>query len=147
MRPHRLLPIFVSAALALCAVTQTAQSAAVTSSAPVIHETFALLACPSKPKTTLQIEGCAEHRVVAIDKTIDALSVNIFAKLRSAGRRAYAEASADWLTYRNTECDAEASIYDGGSIQPVDYADCLIAIDRSHVGELRAMLVALSPAG
>ncbi len=147
MRLHRILLAACGAAsLALCA-WPASQSAAASLSAPVIHEKFTLLACPSKPRTTIQIEGCAEHRVVAIDRTIDGLNVKVFAKLSKSGRGEFIATNADWLTYRDAACTTEASIYSGGSVQPIAYANCLISIDGSHVAELKRMLVALSPGG
>ena len=113
----------------------------------MVHEHFTLLPCPKNPRTTLQIEGCAEHRVLSIDRTIDALNAKAFARLGTAGRLAFTRAAADWLSYRDAECTSEASIYAGGSIQPVAYANCLVSIDSSHVRELHSALVALSPAG
>jgi uncharacterized protein YecT (DUF1311 family) len=148
MRLHRFLAAGCgAAALALSFVAPVSAGAASSPSAPVIHEDFTLLACPSTPRTTLQIEGCAEHKVIATDKTIDALNAKIFAKLNKLGRGTYVKTNTDWVNYRDAACTTEASIYSGGSIQPVAYANCLVAIDGSHVTELKAMLVALSPAG
>jgi uncharacterized protein YecT (DUF1311 family) len=146
MRLHRFLASGCgAAALALCFVAPVSAGAASSPSAPVIHEDFTVLACPSKPATTVQIEGCAEHKVIAIDKTIDALNAKIFAKLSKAGRGTFIKTNTDWVTYRDAACTTEASIYGGGSIQPVAYANCLVSIDGSHVTELKAMLVAVSP--
>ena len=147
MRLHRILLAACGAAsFALCA-GPASQSAAASLSAPTIREKFTLLPCPSKPTTTVQIEGCAEHRVVAIDRRIDALNVRVFAKLSKSGRGEFTMTNADWVQYRDSACATEASIYGGGSIQPVAYATCLASIDGSHVVELKRMLIALSPGG
>jgi len=148
MRLHRFLASGCgAAALALSFIAPASAGAASSPSAPVIHEDFTVLACPSKPSTTVQIDGCAEHKVIATDKTIDALNVKIFAKLSKTGRADYIKSNTDWVNYRDAACTTEASIYSGGSIQPVAYANCLVSIDGSHVIELKRMLVALSPAG
>jgi uncharacterized protein YecT (DUF1311 family) len=146
MRLHRILLACAAASLALCAGAAS-QSAAASLSAPVVHEKFTVLSCPSKPRTTLQLEGCAEHKVIATDKTIDSLNAKVFAKLRGAGQSAFVKTNADWLAYRDAACTTEASIYSGGSVQPIAYANCLVSIDGSHVAELKRMLIALSPAG
>lgn len=147
MRLHRYLVAGAAAAgLGLYALAPASAGAA-TSSAPVIHEDFTLLACPGKPRTTVQIEGCAEHRVVALDRAIDSLNAKAFAKLGKSGRTAFTAATTAWVAYRNESCAAQSSIYHGGSIQPVAYANCLVSIDRSHVTELKTMLAALEPAG
>ena len=148
MRLHRFLASGCgAAALAFSFIAPASAGAASSPSAPVIHEDFTVLACPSKPSTTVQIEGCAEHKVIATDKTIDALNVKIFSRLSKAGRADYIKTNTNWVNYRDAACTTESSIYSGGSIQPVAYANCLVAIDGSHVSELKAMLVALSPAG
>jgi uncharacterized protein YecT (DUF1311 family) len=136
-----------AAALALSVIAPASAGAASSPSAPVIHEQFTLLACPQKPTTTVQIEGCAEHKIVATDKTIDALNAKIFTKLTKTGRADFIATNTDWVKYRNAACAAEASIYSGGTIQPVAYADCLVSIDASHVTELKTMVLALSPEG
>lgn len=145
MRPHRYLAS--GGAAAGLALGVLAPAAAAVTSAPVIHESFTRLACPSKPRTTLQIEGCAEHRVLALDRTIDSLNARVFATLSRSGRAVFVRANTAWVSYRNGECTAQASIYRGGSIQPVAYVNCLVSIDGSHVSELKAMLTALEPAG
>ena len=135
-----------AAALALSSVLP-AVSAAATHGAPVVHEKFTVLACPAKPRTTVQLEGCAEHRVLAADRSINTLNAKVFAKLGRAGRATFTKANADWVTYRNSACTAQASIYSGGSLQPVVYASCLASIDGSHASELKRMLTSLIPAG
>lgn len=148
MRLHRLLAAGCgAAALAVAAAPPPAATASSGPSAPVIHERFTLLPCPHRPRTTLQLEGCAEHRVLARDHAIDALNAKVDAKLRGTARAQFAAAAASWLSYRNGTCTAEASIYAGGSVQPIAYANCLASIDSSHIGELRLVLRALSPAG
>jgi uncharacterized protein YecT (DUF1311 family) len=134
-------------ALALGVAALPSAAAASTSSAPVIHESFTLLPCPKKPSSTVQIEGCAEHRVVALDKGIDSLNARVFGRLHRSGRASFAKAASEWVSYRNDSCTAQASIYSGGTIQPVAYADCLVSIDSSHLSELKSMLTALEPAG
>jgi uncharacterized protein YecT (DUF1311 family) len=148
MRLHRFLATGCgAAALALSFIAPASAGAASSASAPVVHEQFTLLACPSKPSTTVQIEGCAEHKVIALDTKIDALNATIFSKLTKAGRPEFIATNSDWVKYRNQACTAEASVYSGGTIQPIVYANCLIAIDGTHLTELKAMLLSLSPEG
>ena len=148
MRLNRLLPAGCGAAvLALCSAAPALAGGASKPSAPVIHEKFTPLGCPGKPMTTLQIEGCAEHKVLAIDKTIDGLAAKVFARLKGSSRATFVAASGDWLQYRNAACAAEASIYNGGSVQPVAYANCLVSLDGSHVSDLKHILLTVSLGG
>jgi uncharacterized protein YecT (DUF1311 family) len=148
MRLHRFLVTGCgAAALALCLIAPESAGAASAASAPVVHERFTLLPSPPRPSTTLQIEGCAEHKILALDKKIDALNAQIYAKLTRTGRSDFIATNTDWVAYRNEACTAEASIYSGGTIQPIVYANCEVSIDGTHVTELKAVMLSLSPEG
>lgn len=43
-----------------------------------------------------------------------------------------------WEAYRDAQCDAEYSLYGGGSGGPAARAACLLRTTRQHIGELRA---------
>jgi len=133
-----------AAALAL-GLTALAVSSAVaaTPSSLTIRESFQALPCPHKARTTVEMEGCYEHQVLAKDRTIDALNGRIYAKLSAAGRREFIVSNADWVKYRNQACVSAASVYSGGSAHPVAYADCLSFMDGSHVSELKTLLAAI----
>jgi uncharacterized protein YecT (DUF1311 family) len=108
---------------------------------PVIHEPFTPLACPKSPNTTRELEGCAEARVIATDRTIDNRAKQVFASLRTpAARQAFVTSEGLWLRYRRSSCKAEASFYDGGSIQPSQYLQCEVGRNLDHVADLAAML-------
>lgn len=108
---------------------------------PVISESFTLLPCPAKPKTTLDFEGCAEHRIVRSDRAINAEVRTIFALLerrrsRSAQVR-FVRGERAWLVYRRTVCASRADVYEGGSESPVVFANCEVGINAAHLKELR----------
>lgn len=42
-----------------------------------------------------------------------------------------------WLRYRKTNCDAEASIYEGGTIQPLIELRCMARVTRERAAELK----------
>jgi uncharacterized protein YecT (DUF1311 family) len=92
---------------------------------PVIHERFTLLPCPSNPQSTLDYEGCAEHRIVRLDKQIDGVSKTIFARLGDdAARRDYIAAQTAWLKYRQADCQSVSDKYQGGTEAGVLAAQC-----------------------
>lgn len=106
---------------------------------PKIRERFTLLPCPRKGRargTTLGIEGCYEHEIVRTDAKITARSRRIFAALTPAGRKAFARAERAWLAHRESFCTARASIYAGGSAQPLVFAACVVRMNRAHLDRL-----------
>jgi uncharacterized protein YecT (DUF1311 family) len=108
---------------------------------PVVSESFTLLPCSAKPKTTLDFEGCAEHRIVRSDRAINAQVKTIFSLLqRNRSRSAqvrFVRGEGAWLVYRRTLCASRADVYEGGSESQVVFADCEAGINAAHLKELR----------
>jgi uncharacterized protein YecT (DUF1311 family) len=108
---------------------------------PVISESFTLLPCPAKPKTTLDSEGCAEHRIVRSDRAINAEVRTIFALLETRRSRSaqvrFVRGERAWLVYRRTVCASRADVYEGGSEGPVVFAECEAGKNAVHLKELR----------
>ena len=127
---------FVSIAVALVA----AVSAQAAPAPPVIQEPFTLLPCPMHPETTVALEGCSEHAIVATDHQIDATVKKIFGLLKAPGARTtFVASERSWLRYRNGSCNAQSSFYASGTAQPVAYAECLLQRNRSHLVDLAAL--------
>ena len=131
----------VTTLAAVVAVAASSAVAAAASGPPVIKEAFTVLPCPAKPKTTLDLEGCAEKALLASDKKIDAQVKAIWNQLSSAKARAsFASGERSWLAYRRSNCAGEASRYAGGSLEPVVYAQCEVTRNTTHLAELGTML-------
>ena len=110
---------------------------------PVIHEQFTLLPCPKNPGTTLEIEGCYEHQIVATDHKIDAKARAIFFKLAPSERAGFVRGEREWLGYRRDTCAAEASKYAGGTLATVVDASCQAARNTTHLADLSELLKTL----
>jgi uncharacterized protein YecT (DUF1311 family) len=136
--------------LAVCAVSAASISAAVAAAplaAPVIKEPFTLLPCPkgSAKDTTLGMEGCAEHRIVASDKQIDQLAKQIFGKLQdNAARRRFVAGETAWLAYRRASCNSRSDVYEGGSLAVVVFGTCEAGLNTQHIADLTAFRKALT---
>jgi uncharacterized protein YecT (DUF1311 family) len=105
----------------------------------VISEGFTLLPCPPEPKSTLDFEGCAEHKIVRSDRAINELVGVIFSRhLSAAGRRRFVPSERAWLTYRRSVCASRADIYEGGSAAGIVFAECVVAKNSAHLKDLRA---------
>jgi uncharacterized protein YecT (DUF1311 family) len=113
---------------------------------PVIHEPFAssLLPCPKKAYSTLDMEGCLEHQILASDRGINARARSIFFKLAPRERAGFARGEKEWLAYRKDTCTAEASKYAGGTAAPLLDASCQLARNKTHLADLTELLKTLS---
>ena len=123
------------AALAVVVLVMPAVSAALTP--PVIREPWTPLPCPAHPKSTIEIEGCLEKAIVRSDGRIDKHVRRIFALLRHRSDRvAFIQGERAWLRYRRRSCSAEASIYRGGSAEPVAFLSCEKRRNARHIADL-----------
>jgi uncharacterized protein YecT (DUF1311 family) len=145
MRPTPLLSLASVAAVALAsAAAGVAVADAAASPPPPIHEVFTPLPCTGSPanRTTIQLEGCAEQKILQSDKTIDTLNGEIFTALKSTsgGQTRFVAANTAWLKYRNAYCLAAASQFAGGTLAPVADANCTVTLNKQHVANLKIFL-------
>jgi uncharacterized protein YecT (DUF1311 family) len=119
------------------AVSLAAAGAAAASAPPVIREPFTLLPCPAHPRSTIELEGCREHALVASDRRVDARAAAIFRLLPTAApRAAFVRGERAWLGYRRASCSAQASVYAGGSLEPLAFLHCEAARNATHLLDL-----------
>ena len=105
---------------------------------PVITERFTLMPCPASPKSTLDFEGCAEHRILKSDRAINAVARKIFRQLATTTARArFVRAERAWLTYRRAACQSNADLFEGGSAAGIVFAECVAAKNGAHLRDLR----------
>ena len=143
MRIRRLLSVLLAGGC--CA----AAAAAGPPRPPVIHELFTLLPCPSSPSTrdtTIGIEGCREHMIVASDGKIDALAKAIFVQLGdAASRRRLIAAEMAWFAYRQAFCASESDMFRGGSAAVDEFGGCAVSLNEQHVKDLTEFHKGLGP--
>ena len=136
-RRHALAALLTGALLLVAPLA--AGAAATPLSPPVIHESFTLLPCPAHPQSTLDYEGCAEHRIVHLDGRIDVVSRAIFGRLfDDAARRRFIAASKAWLAYRQADCTSMSDRYEGGTLAGLLAANCTAGRSADRLTELEA---------
>jgi uncharacterized protein YecT (DUF1311 family) len=114
-----------------------ASVAAAGNSSPVIREPWTPLPCPTHPNSTVEIEGCLERAVLQSDRRIDARAATIISLLRrQSDRAAFVEGEQAWLRYRRRSCSATASVYRGGSAEPVAFLRCEQNRNTRHLTDL-----------
>lgn len=113
---------------------------------PKLTEAFTLLPCPAHPKTTVEVEGCAEHQIVRLDRRIDAEAQALYdLKTDPMAKADFAKAQQAWVDYRRAECHSESDAYSGGSLEPVAFANCEVRINQERVRDLRELQGELNP--
>jgi uncharacterized protein YecT (DUF1311 family) len=107
---------------------------------PIIREPWTPVPCPAHPTATTEIEGCLEQAVTRSDRQINARAATIFRLIaRASDRAAFVEGEQLWLRYRRRSCSAAASVYRGGSAEPVAYLTCERSRNGRHLSDLIEM--------
>jgi uncharacterized protein YecT (DUF1311 family) len=89
------------------------------------------------PSSTIEIEGCLERDVVRSDRHIDIKAATVFRLIkREPDRDAFVSAEHSWLQYRRRSCSAAASVYHGGSAEPIAYLTCEKNRNAHHIADL-----------
>ncbi len=124
------LALILIATLALSACGSSPPSSSPARRAPVITEHFTRLACT--PSTTIGLEGCAEGRLLAGDRRLNAEVALLFSLVPRLQRTALVASQAAFLRYRRATCTTYSDVFQGGTIQPVEFADCEARLDTSQ---------------
>jgi uncharacterized protein YecT (DUF1311 family) len=110
--------------LALCGATDSAQG----SERPYC----------TKARSQMELNRCWVREA---DNANQRLAAALKSTLEKTAVRVQTEqAQAKWLDYRDAQCAAVAAIYEGGSMQPMQRAACLVRLTDQRIAELKAVL-------
>jgi uncharacterized protein YecT (DUF1311 family) len=118
-----------------------------------IAASLSLLCCPigakaqanAKPcshgHTQAALNACAADDFKVAEGRLKIVYEQLAAALADSSRqRALKEAHDGWVVFREKQCRFEASAFEGGSMQPMQYYACLAAATSSRAKELRVLL-------
>jgi uncharacterized protein YecT (DUF1311 family) len=124
-------------ALAVAVASASVSFAVAAVGPPVIREPWTPLRCPTHPSSTVEIEGCLERDVTRSDRRIDTKAATVFRLIKhQSDRVAFVSGEHSWLQYRRQSCSAAASVYRGGSAEPIAYLNCEKSRNARHLVEL-----------
>jgi uncharacterized protein YecT (DUF1311 family) len=89
------------------------------------------------PRGTIEINRCDQQEFETQDRLLNEVYQKVLAQLKSAGKTEEAtrerliSAQRLWIQFRNADCDARESVYDGGSVHTSVYLQCL----RDHTAQ------------
>jgi uncharacterized protein YecT (DUF1311 family) len=91
-------------------------------------------------KATVQMElnECANREFESWDGKLNTAYRAIFKDADPKGQVLLKAAEKSWISYRDNECAYETSSSEGGSIQPMEYSNCLTAKTRARIAELKS---------
>jgi uncharacterized protein YecT (DUF1311 family) len=95
-------------------------------------------ACPNA-RTQLDLNECADRQYKKADAELNRVYQQVVRASGGSDAKLKA-AQLAWLKFRDSECDYEASMYDGGSMRPMVYSFCLRDVTAARTGQLRDAL-------
>ena len=99
--------------------------------------------CAPEAQRSSQLMACAQREFRQASAELTRARAGLNADLEPRSRVKLRAAERAWLSYRKTNCDTEASIYEGGTIQPLIELRCMTRVTRERAAELKAQFQTL----
>ena len=92
------------------------------------------------PQTTHEMRRCAEHRFETADRELNRLYSLLVAELDGDRKEKLVAAQRAWIAYRDKKAAYEASIMEGGTMEPVLYTASQASTTRERIRDLERYL-------
>jgi uncharacterized protein YecT (DUF1311 family) len=99
--------------------------------------------CDPEAQRSTQLMACAERKFREATAELKRVRAKLFEDFEPRSRVKFRAAERQWLGYRKANCDAEASIYEGGTIQPLIQLQCMTRVTLERAEELKAQIQTL----
>lgn len=90
--------------------------------------------------TQTDMNICAHQTYETVDVALNQTYQALTAELSASEQELLTDAELAWIKYRDRTCELEAAPYEGGSIQPLIYSQCLTRMTENRTAELQAHL-------
>ena len=99
--------------------------------------------CAPEAQRSPQLMACAGRKFGEAAAELKRVRDGLYPDLEPRSRAKFRAAERLWLGYRKSNCDAEASIYEGGTIQPLIELQCMARLTRERAAELKKQATTL----
>ncbi|MET0649757.1 MAG: lysozyme inhibitor LprI family protein [Pyrinomonadaceae bacterium] len=93
--------------------------------------------CHPDAQRSTQLMACAERKFKEAAAELKRARDELHADLEPRSRVKFRAAERLWLRYRKSNCETEASIYEGGTIQPLIELRCMARLTLARADELK----------
>lgn len=97
------------------------------------------LNCAS-PRAQMEMNLCEQANFAKADAELNRVYGRLAANAGPAEKKLLRDAERAWIAYRDNECEFETSGSVGGSIHPMEVAQCLTALTNRRIRELQAQI-------
>ena len=89
--------------------------------------------------TQMEMNQCAAQALEQADQELNRVYTQYRADLSAKDRQALKQVQLAWIKFRDLDCERIASVYDGGSMQPMVRSNCLAERTRERISHLEQM--------
>ena len=89
--------------------------------------------------TQMEINQCAAQALEQADQELNRVYTQYRAGLQAKDWQALKQVQLAWIKFRDLDCKQVASIYEGGSMQPMVRSNCLAERTRERISHLEQM--------
>lgn len=93
--------------------------------------------CHPDAQRSSQLTACAERKLKEAAAELKRARAELYSDLEPRSRVKFRAAERLWLRYRKSNCETEASIYEGGTIQPLIELRCMARLTLARAEELK----------
>jgi len=94
----------------------------------------------NNPQTQSKMNICASIAYQNADRKLNQVYRQLLPKLSAARKQKLIAAQQAWIKFRDSSCEFERSAYEGGSIAPMIYGNCLAAVTEQRTKDLQRYL-------
>jgi uncharacterized protein YecT (DUF1311 family) len=91
----------------------------------------------SNPQTQTDLNLCAKAQYEKADKELNKIYQLVLTKLVKSEKEKVKNAEITWIKYRDAECEAEAKVWEGGSIVGLIKGECLTKLTKQRIQVLQ----------
>lgn len=141
-----MLKIIRALALAACLATSIGSARAASLSEMLLANKDLLdnppASCDSKTAAlnTFQMEQCGAIAFKAADAALNAAYRKAIAARDAKASGELREAQRHWIAWRDLQCQWESAAYEGGTMAPVAFSQCLVAVTQAQTKRLEQSL-------
>ncbi|HLY05684.1 MAG TPA: lysozyme inhibitor LprI family protein [Rhizomicrobium sp.] len=103
---------------------------------PAAEDPFKGIDCKNA-KVQMELNYCADRDFQAADKKLNAVYRKLLDSDDPKDKGLPKTAERNWIAWRDSECAYETAGSEGGSIQPMEYSECLTQKTEARIKELQ----------
>ncbi|WP_286826537.1 lysozyme inhibitor LprI family protein [Microcystis sp. LSC13-02] len=94
----------------------------------------------NNPQTQSEMNICASIAYQNADRKLNQVYRQLLPKLSASRKQKLISAQQAWIKFRDSSCEFETSAYEGGSIAPMIYSNCLADVTEQRTKDLQRYL-------